>query len=193
MAENERLDVVKSRRWLILMRQVKAGAADDAVLPLLGRNLVKTLRAAAKQIPICECLRAHESGQEVEPLLRSHLSHDFAQLLLLVSRDTASPDPLSVRYVEAVLDRYLDQIGHRTAGECAAVPDFDAFQERADKWRRQIADHLRAIADALSAGKLGSLRAPSMSPERREEERKRLNDVSLVPELVKVKRGPSTT
>ena len=54
MAENERLDVVKSKRWLVLMRQVQAGAADDAVLPLLGRNLVKTLRAAAKQIPLKE-------------------------------------------------------------------------------------------------------------------------------------------
>ncbi len=63
MAENERLDVLKSPRWLRVMRFIASSPRDAAVAGRLVDAMYRTLRNAAKQIPLGGLLKAPATRQ----------------------------------------------------------------------------------------------------------------------------------
>jgi len=66
---------------------------------------------------------------------------------------------VSERYVDAILDRYLDQIDIRMVGG-EAFPTFDGFCEQANAWKTQIRPTLRRLASDVETGQ-----APRVPPQ----------------------------
>lgn len=111
MAENERLDVLKNPRWLRVMRFIASG--QQAEIPRrLTEAMYRTLRSVGKQIPLEDLLRAAASRDAGLPAAVSQCRHDFAEMLERVAAESVADGTPTVaeRYVDAVLDRYLDQI-----------------------------------------------------------------------------------
>jgi hypothetical protein len=113
MAENERLDVIKSRRWLQLMRFVGSKPHEVEITGRLTDAMCRTLRNVAKQIPLEALLRAAAEEDPGLPRSVTQCRHEFAEMVLTVAADSANHSASTIyeRYVGAVLDRYLDQMG----------------------------------------------------------------------------------
>lgn len=63
MAENERLDVLRNRRWLRLMRFIASNPHEGDVTRRLTEAMYRTLRGVGKQIPLEDLLKAAASRQ----------------------------------------------------------------------------------------------------------------------------------
>jgi hypothetical protein len=178
MAENERLDVLKNRRWLQLMGFIASNPRDVDIPRRLVKAMYRTLRNAGKQIPLTELLKA-ASGQLNfgDPVARCH--HDFAEMIERVAADTSGDQTATTgeRFVEAVLDRYLDQIGLKVVGN-NAFPTFDSFCLQANEWKRQIEPALRRLASNIEAGR--APRVPAQPADVRAAEREELMTLSLL-------------
>src|SRR4051794_32278778 len=81
------------------------------------------------------------------------------------------------RYVDAILDRYLDQIAIRLVGG-EAFSTFDSFGAQANEWKAQIRPALNRLAVKLESGQ--ALRVPRQPAVTRAAEREELLNVSLL-------------
>jgi hypothetical protein len=178
MAENERLDVLKNRRWFHLMRFIASRPRDADIPRRLVEAMYRTLRNAGKQIPLAEFLKA-ASGQLSfgDSVARCH--HDFAEMIERVAADTSGDTTATTaeRFVEAILDRYLDQIGLKVVGD-NAFPTFDSFCLQANEWKLQIKPALQRLASNLEAGR--APRVPAQPVAVRAAEREELMALSLL-------------
>src|SRR5690348_15618830 len=137
MAENERLDVLKNPRWLRVMRFIASGPQTE-IPRRLTEAMYRTLRSVGKQIPLEDLLRAAANRDASLAGAVSQCRHDFAEMLERVAAEPVEGGPtVSERYVDAILDRYLDQIAVRLVGG-EAFPTFDGFCEQASAWKTQI-------------------------------------------------------
>lgn len=179
MAENERLDVLKNPRWLQVMRFIASNPRAGDVPRKLTEAMYQTLKTVRKQIPLQELLRAAERRDPALFAAVAHRRHDFAEMIERVAGeahiDTAST--IAERYVEAVCDRYLDQIALRLVGE-EPFPTFDSFCAQANEWKAQIRPALKRLAANLESGQ--ALRVPPQPAATRAAEREELLNVSLL-------------
>jgi hypothetical protein len=178
MAENERLDVLKNPRWLRVMRFIASG--PQAEIPRrLTEAMYRTLRSVGKQVPLEDLLRAAASRNASLSGAVSRCRHDFAEMLERVAAEpVADGGPtVSERYVEAVLDRYLDQIAVRLVGG-EAFPTFDDFCRQASAWKTQIRPSLRRLTSDVETGQ--APRVPPQPAAIRTAEREELLEVSLL-------------
>lgn len=178
MAENERLDVLKNPRWLRVMRFIASG--PQAEIPRrLTEAMYRTLRSVGKQIPLEDLLRAAANRDASLPGAVSRCRHDFAEMLERVAAEPVvdGAPTVSVRFVDAILDRYLDQIAIRLVGG-EAFPTFDGFCEQASAWKTQIRPALRRLASDVEAGQ--APRVPPQPAAIRTAEREELLEVSLL-------------
>jgi hypothetical protein len=178
MAENERLDVLKNPRWLRVMRFIASG--PQAEIPRrLTEAMYRTLRSVRKQIPLEDLLRAAADRDASLPGAVSQCRHDFAEMLERVSAEPVvdGAPRVSERYVDAILDRYLDQIAVKLVGG-EAFPTFDRFCEQASAWKTQIRPVLRRLASDVEAGQ--APRVPPQPAAIRTAEREELLEVSLL-------------
>lgn len=178
MAENERLDVLKNPRWLRVMRFIASGPRAE-VPRRLTEAMYRTLRSVGKQIPLEDLLRAAASRDASLPGAVSQCRHDFAEMLERVAAEPVvdGGPTVSERYVDAVLDRYLDQIAIRLVGG-EAFPTFDGFCEQASAWKTQIRPALRRLACDVETGQ--APRVPPQPAAIRTAEREELLEVSLL-------------
>ena len=179
MAENERLDVLKNPRWLRVMRFIASGPKDGEIPRRLTEAIYRTLRSVGKQIPLEDLLRAAATRDAGLPAAVSQCRHDFAEML---ERVTAEPtvdraSTVSERYVDAVLDRYLDQIAIRLVGG-DAFPTFDSFCAQANEWKSRIKPALKRLASKLESGQ--APRVPAQPAATRTAEREELLELSLL-------------
>lgn len=65
MAENERLDVLKNKRWRRVLEYVRAGGSDDGAVRLIGTALATTLRRVMKQIPLADLIKKASEGDPI--------------------------------------------------------------------------------------------------------------------------------
>ena len=179
MAENERLDVLKNPRWLRVMRFIASGPLEDEVYRRLTEAMYRTLRSVGKQIPLQDLLRAAESRDPALSAVVARCRHDFAEMIRRVAPepgiDTART--MAEKYVEAVLDRYLDQMGLRLVG-AGQFPTFDSFCAQANEWKARIKPALKRLASKLESGQ--APRVPAQPAATRSAERKELLALSLL-------------
>jgi hypothetical protein len=178
MAENERLDVLKNPRWLRVMRFIASG--PQAEIPRrLTEAMYRTLRSVGKQIPLEDLLGAAANRDASLPRTLSKCRHDFAEMLERVAAEPVvdGAPTVSERYVDAVLDRYLDQIAIRLVGG-EAFPTFDDFCKQASAWKTQIRPALRRLASDIEIGQ--APRVPPQPAAIRTAEREELLEVSLL-------------
>ena len=178
MAENERLDVLKNPRWLRVMRFIASG--PQAGIPRrLTEAMYRTLRSVGKQIPLEDLLRAAANRDAGLPAAVSQCRHDFAEMLERVAAEPIvdGAPTVSERYVDAVLDRYIDQIAIKLVGG-EAFPTFDSFCQQSSEWKTQIKPALRRLASRLESGQ--TPRVPAQPAATRAAEREELLEVSLL-------------
>src|SRR5713226_3927352 len=139
MAENERLDVLKNPRWLRVMRFIAAGPKEGEIPRRLTEAMYQTLRSVGKQIPLQELLRAAAVRDPALSAAVAQCRHDFAEMVERVAAEPAvdGAPTVSEQFVDAVLDRYLDQIAIRLVGG-DAFPTFDSFCTQANEWKARI-------------------------------------------------------
>ena len=115
MAENERLDVLKNARWLRVMRFIASNPTECDIARRLTEAMYRTLRSVGKQIPLEDLLNAAANPKHGLSATVSQCRHDFAEMVERVAAEPVLADgpTIAERYVDAVLDRYLDQMGLR--------------------------------------------------------------------------------
>jgi hypothetical protein len=179
MAENERLDVLKNPRWLRVMRFIASGPQEADVARRLAEAMYRTLRNVGKQIPLEELLKAAATRQPDFPDAIAQCRHDFAEMIERVAADSPADAAASIaeRYVDAVLDRYLDQIGLRLVGQ-EPFPTFDSFCAQANEWKARIRPALKRLASNLESGQ--TPRVPAQPTAVRAAEREELMALSLL-------------
>lgn len=179
MAENERLDVLKNPRWLRVMRFIASGQQEGEIPRRLTEAMYRTLRSVGKQIPLEDLLNAAANRDAGLPAAASQCRHDFAEMLERVAAEpTVDGAPtVSERYVDAVLDRYLDQIAIRLVGG-DAFPTFDSFCAQANEWKSRIKPALKRLASKLESGQ--APRVPAQPAATRTAEREELLELSLL-------------
>jgi hypothetical protein len=179
MAENERLDVLKNPRWLRVMRFIASGPKDGEIPRRLTEAIYRTLRSVGKQIPLEDLLRAAATRDAAFPVAVSQCRHDFAEMLERVAAEPTvdGASTVSERYVDAVLDRYLDQIAIKLVGG-DAFPTFDSFCAQANEWKSRIKPALKRLASKLESGQ--APRVPAQPAATRTAEREELLELSLL-------------
>jgi predicted HAD superfamily Cof-like phosphohydrolase len=178
MAENERLDVLKSPRWLRVMRFIASSPRDAAIAGRLVDAMYRTLRNAAKQIPLEELLKAAATRQPGFSDAIAQCRHDFAEMIERVAADSHKDDAsIAERYVDAILDRYFDQMALTLVGQ-EAFPTFDSFCEQANVWKASIGPALKRLASNLESGQMP--RVPAQPAAVRAAEREELMALSLL-------------
>lgn len=188
MAENERLDVLKNPRWLRVMRFIASGPNAGEIPRRLTEAMYRTLRSIGKQIPLQQLLRAAETGDIVLSATVRQRRHDFAEMIERVAgeRGFDGAPAITERYVEAILDRYLDQIGLRLVGE-QPFPTFDSFCAQANEWKARMRPALKRLASKLESGQ--APRVPPQPAETRAAEREELLALSLLTGNVRNRNG----
>jgi hypothetical protein len=178
MAENERLDVLKNPRWLRVMRFIASGP-QEGIPRRLTEAMYRTLRSVGKQIPLEDLLRAAANRDASLPAAVSQCRHDFAEMVERVASEPCvdGTPTVSERYVDAVLDRYLDQIAIRLVGG-EAFPTFDSFCAQANEWKSRIKPALKRLASKLESGQ--APRVPPQPAATRAAEREELLELSLL-------------
>lgn len=179
MAENERLDVLKNPRWLRVMRFIASSPQEADVARRLAEAMYRTLRNVGKQIPLEELLKAAATRQPDFPDAIAQCRHDFAEMIERVAADSPTDAVASIaeRYVDAVLDRYLDQIGLRLVGQ-EPFPTFDRFCAQVNEWKARIRPSLKRLASNLESGQ--TPRVPAQPTAVRAAEREELMALSLL-------------
>lgn len=179
MAENERLDVLKNRRWLRVMQHIASNPQEDDILRTLTEAMYRTLRSVGKQIPLQHLLKAAARSQLGLSAELLNCRHDFAEMIERVAAEpeTDATSSIAERYVEAILDRYLDQIGLRLIA-AGPFPTFDIFCAQAKKWKSRIMPDMKRLASKLESGE--ALRVPAQPAAVRATERKELVTLSML-------------
>lgn len=180
MAENERLDVLKNKRWLRLMRFIGSNRPEHEITRRLTVTMYRTLRSVAKQIPLEALLTSASEGVTPE-FSRSvaECRHDFAEMIERVAAEPTIDmrSTICEKFVDAVVDRYLDQIGFSLVGQ-AQFATFDSYCAQMNRWKDLIRPELKRLAGTLESGKLP--RVPAQSGATRAAEREELMGLSLL-------------
>ena len=179
MAENERLDVLKSQRWLRVMRHIASSPQEPDIVRRLTEAMYRTLRSVGKQIPLEDLLKAaanRRPGLSAEVAL---YHHDFAEMIERVTNELVADGAPTIaqRYVDAIFDRYLDQIGLKLVGE-GPFPTFDTFCARANTWKLRMEPALKRLASQLESGH--APRVPAQPAAIRAAEREELMALSML-------------
>jgi hypothetical protein len=178
MAENERLDVLKNKRWRRVLECIQAGATDDDAVRLIGTALAKTLRRAMSQIPLAELIKRASQHDSTLRRLALGCHHDFAELVTKVVAEGATDHSIGQQYVGAVLDRFLDQMGLELAG-CPAYPTFDAFVAQSTRWKESLAQEIERLGQCVEAD-VPNIRSQPQPAHVRAADVRRLANLSLL-------------
>ena len=178
MAENERLDVLKNRRWLRVMRYIASSPQEGDIARRLTEAMYRTLRSV---FPLEDLLKAAASRQLGLSAAVDQCHHDFAEMVERVAAEPADGAPtIAERYVDAIFERrahYLDQIGLRLVGE-GPFPTFDIFCAQANEWKSRIKPALKRLASKLESGQ--APRVPAQPAAIRAVEREELMALSIL-------------
>ncbi len=157
MAENESLDLstAYSQRWDKPFMAVRKSAPCGEVAAKVRKALYDGVNKARRQFqelgaPLTDFLSARGSRPQLRQLVRKTEGHHYAQLLEASAHASNPMAEDCVRgWVEAILDRVIDQICHRVAGT-ENWPTFFDVKEFTDEVRRDLADDVERIATKLA-------------------------------------------
>jgi hypothetical protein len=169
MAENEFLDLARSRRWQRVYRGVVEGRPSDQIAPLVAICLRQTINSIRKpsfaegspQVPLGDLLEAWEHGPEaVEQMVRKKCrGHDYARLFGEATLDTATPKEALVGFTSAICEKFFDQIAVRGAkGDGGNT--FAQVRSKLNQIREYLTPEICEIAHQLSTDPGKQLRRP---------------------------------
>lgn len=150
MAENESLDLDSSPRMRVVFDAFRNGSSCTEVSSKLERALIGGLRKALKQfqekgVTLADLLKSRDCPQALRQLLRKVQGHDYARLFADAAAASGPTENDCVAgWIEAVLDKMTDQIGHRVAGS-ANYPTMDDVQV----FTAEVRDHIHPVVERL--------------------------------------------
>lgn len=163
----------------MLARMVHRGMSEEIVVRQVIRNLYRTFKKVAAEIPLEGLLRGVAEGRDLTPLVREARGHDFAKLIE-IEAVPGSPELVMERVVWASLDKYLHQIGMKVVGESPAWPDFQTYSDFCKSVRRGIFDDAQELAHRLARSPGTAPSLPRETSVVREERRKQMTGMSLL-------------
>jgi hypothetical protein len=158
MAENECLDLGKSRRWCRVRDAVVAERTPEELEKLAGVCLRQTLNALRKpivgsagpQIPLGDFLDAIERGpSEVEHIVKRCHGHDYARLFRDVTLDAVSREDALARFISAIRDKFFDQIALNAVGRNDKLT-FSAIRLKLDETSDRLKPEIQGISRQLA-------------------------------------------
>ena len=174
MAENESLDLGRSRRWQRVCRAIAEGEQSHNVAALVARSLRKTVNGIRKpiykdglaQIPLRELVDTIERNHEgIDQIVRECEGHDYAHLFKSSTVGVYTRVDALEKYLSAICDKFFDQISMH----CVKCDGKSTFGEMRSKLN-QVRDHLRPditrMAQQLSANPDKPLRPKALSIEK---------------------------
>ncbi|MEX2139679.1 MAG: hypothetical protein WD894_10485 [Pirellulales bacterium] len=157
MAENESLDLgaAYSQRWDKLFSAIRKDASCGEVAAEVRKALYGGVNKARKQFreygaPLADFLAARASRRQLRQLVRKTEGHEYAQLFESSAHASGAASEDCIRgWMEAILDRVIDQICLRVAGteNWPTIFDVKAFT---DDIGRVLADDVERIATKLA-------------------------------------------
>jgi len=154
MAENEMLDLGKSRRWQNLCRLIQAHASVEDIWAEAKDCLPKTLQNVAKQIPLSDMLMAAEEGNgNLGELVRNcQKAKDFARLLQVCAEQAANGGlnhgSIAESFIWAIFDKFYDQIRMESvSAECAH--NFQTLDQLRAELKLKLAPTVQELARQL--------------------------------------------
>ena len=182
MAENESLNLDRTRRWQPVLQAARDGANADELTQLARRCLVRTLQAVQKQIPFDALLNAACNNPDALPdLVRDcKLGRDYARLFQRVADKGASREQVLVAYQREVCSNFLNQIHNRTACRRSFEESPAESRERLDGVRDALDVDYRRIASNLAADPEWKITMPRGPGRTRTEQAQELLDQSLL-------------
>lgn len=143
MAENESLDIDKSRRMKKVFDAFRTGTSCQEVAAELGRAITRGLRKALKQfrekgVTLAELLNSRHNPQALRAWLRQVQGHDYARLFVEAAVTSGPTERDCVAgWIDAILDKVTDQICHRVAGS-DHYPTFEETQAFTGEVRNEL-------------------------------------------------------
>jgi hypothetical protein len=165
--ENESLDLggSYSQRWDKAFQAIRRGAPCGKVAGQVRNALYGGINKARKQFrergaPLADFLAARGLRPHLRQLVRKTEGHHYAQLLESAAHASVPDAEQCLRgWVEAIVDRVIDQMCHRVAGT-ENWPTFFDVKELADGLRLALADDMDCIATRLAQDPDCRLRCP---------------------------------
>lgn len=150
MAENESLDLSTSPRMRVVFDAVRNGSSSIEAATKLEKALIGGLRKALKQfrekgVRLADLLKSRGCPQALRLLLRKVQGHDYARLFAEVAATSGPTEKDCLAgWIDAVLDKVMDQICHRVAGS-EHHPTIDDVQV----FTGEVRDKLKPVVERI--------------------------------------------
>jgi hypothetical protein len=170
MAENESLDLARTRRWQRVYRAIVGGQSAEQIADLAEVCLRQTINAIHKpvdrggppQVPLGDLLNALECGpKEVERIVQDCKGHDFARLFQNSGLDTPCREVAAENFLLAIYDKYSDQIAMQCVQDGRYT--FARVRLKLDQIQSTLRPGIRQLAHQLAANPNRPLRRSKSS------------------------------
>lgn len=164
MAENESLDLGRSRRW----RRVYIAVQDDKSAAQIAQLVISCLKLTIKalrkpaydggpaQMPLSDLLNAVGNPYELEQIVRQSHGHDFARLFRDSTIGVISREVATERFLSAIDEKFFDQIEMR-AVQTDGKFTFLRLRSKFNEVQNLIQPEVKHIAQQLVANPNSSL------------------------------------
>jgi hypothetical protein len=173
MAENESLNLGRSRRWQTVLQKVGQGGTTDEIATDARRCLYRTLKAVRKQIPFGALLDAACKDADALPdLIREcRQGRDYARLFQHVACEGASREEVLQDYQRALCDNFFDQIRGRVARSPTGEPSPAVIRERLNDVKETLGADFKCIASKLAENPEAKINMPRRERQQSRQER----------------------
>jgi hypothetical protein len=158
MAENESLDVQKTRRWQSVWERIEIGASASDVADEFQSCLRKVFgRLFRLGFPLRAMLESFGDAPSLHEVVREcDGTRDYAQLLELAANQGGDPLSITEHWLDSVFHSLMDQF-RLLAVPSAAYPTVGEFEAGRSKVRQALAPLFRDVGKQL-------LRDPDKTP-----------------------------
>ena len=164
MAENEELDLGKSRRWRRVLSAVLDDKPAEEIAPAAVESLMRNVKALRKpafwgrspQVPLADLLDAVGGDpHEIDRIVRRCNGHDFVRLFRDSAAYAKTREEALVRYLGGMMEKFFDQIEYRAvqSGHCT----FPDVRSRLDQVKVLVKPDVERIARQLAANPNSSM------------------------------------
>ncbi len=160
MAENEYLDVTKSRRWQAVVQAIRDGLDTDGVFWRFRRCLYKTVQQFCKELPFAELIESVDDPKRLADLAdRLEGGHDVKGLLLFAAEEASGPVNVIEDFLNLSVDGILHDIPYYVAQTDPSI-NLSGLRNEMRTVRNEMSPDIRHIAEKLANNPSGPLRRP---------------------------------
>lgn len=174
MAENESLDLGKSRRWQRVYHAIRDGYRADQVAGLARICLQRTINAIGKpifkdgppQVPLADLLgKLEHDPRGIDEIVRKCNGHDYARLFRDAALGAETREEGLKKFMFAICDKFFDQVAMQSV-----TPDgkntFHQVRSVLNQTRKCLEPEVTRMSQQLSVNPDKPLRSRAFSSEK---------------------------